>query len=92
MNNKTNNDEKQIKRPPRKTNKKKVCQFCVERTDDVDYKDVAKLKKYLQENGKIAPRRSTGVCAKHQRALTTAIKRARNMALIPYKGNIRGDN
>lgn len=96
MNNKSS-EEKFVKRPPRKTNKKKVCQFCIDRAandehvDYIDYKDVAKLKKYLLENGKIAPRRSTGVCAKHQRALTTAIKRARCMALLPFSDNIRKD-
>lgn len=91
MNNKPNNDEKAAKRPPRKVSKKKVCQFCIEKADYIDYKDVAKLKKYVSENGKISPRRSTGVCANHQRDLTTAIKRARNMAILPFKGNVRGE-
>ena len=63
--------------------KKKVCTFCgVE--GEVDYKDVARLKKYISERGKILPRRVTGTCAKHQRMVTTAIKRARNLALLPY--------
>ncbi|HCY49702.1 MAG TPA: 30S ribosomal protein S18, partial [Clostridiales bacterium] len=62
----------------------KVCQFCVDRSEFIDYKDVAKLKKYLTESGKILPRRMTGVCARHQRELAVAIKRARQMALIPY--------
>ena len=63
--------------------KKKVCTFCgVE--GEVDYKDVARLKKYISERGKILPRRVTGTCATHQRALTTAIKRARHIALLPY--------
>jgi len=70
-------------RNPRKM-KKKVCAFCVDKAEYVDYKDVAKLKKYVTERGKILPRRISGNCAKHQRALTVAIKRARVMALLPY--------
>ena len=68
------------KRAPRR----KVCIFCVDKATDIDYKDVAKLRKFITENGKILPRRMSGVCAKHQRMLTTAIKRAREMALLPY--------
>ena len=68
------------KRAPRR----KVCIFCVDKAEDIDYKDVAKLRKFITENGKILPRRMSGVCAKHQRMLTTAIKRAREMALLPY--------
>ena len=64
--------------------RKKVCAFCVDKVDEIDYKDVAKLKKYTSEKGKILPRRISGVCAKHQRQLTTAIKRARHIALLPY--------
>ena len=66
--------------------KKKVCVFCsaAEGADVIDYKDVAKLKKYVSERGKILPRRVTGTCAYHQRHLTTAIKRARYVALLPY--------
>jgi len=63
--------------------KKKVCVFCGD-TTPIDYKDVARLKKYVSERGKILPRRITGTCAKHQRALTIAIKRARHIALLPY--------
>lgn len=63
---------------------KKVCQFCVDRSEFIDYKDVAKLRKYMTERAKILPRRVTGCCAYHQRELTTAIKRARQIALIPY--------
>ena len=63
---------------------KKVCAFCAEKATSIDYKDVAKLRKFISEGGKIAPRRATGVCAKHQRELATAIKRARVMALLPY--------
>ena len=64
--------------------KKKVGAFCVDKAEAIDYKDVAKLKKYVTERGKILPRRISGNCAKHQRALTVAIKRARVMALLPY--------
>lgn len=67
---------------PRK--KKKVCSFCAEKLADIDYKDIARLKKFMSERSKILPRRITGNCAKHQRALTTAVKRSRHIALIPY--------
>ena len=67
--------------------KKKVCKFCVEKAIDIDYKDTAKLRKYITEKGKMLPRRMTGVCAKHQRILAAAIKRARVMALLPYKAD-----
>ena len=63
--------------------RKKVCVFCG-KDNVIDYKDTAKLKKYISERGKILPRRITGTCAKHQRALTVAIKRARHVALMPY--------
>jgi len=64
--------------------KRKVCAFCVDKVEHIDYKDVAKLRKYVSERGKILPRRISGNCAKHQRQLTTAIKRARHIALLPY--------
>ena len=64
--------------------RKKVCVFCGEKNGTIDYKDVNKLKRYVSERGKILPRRITGNCAKHQRALTVAIKRARHIALMPY--------
>jgi len=64
--------------------KRKLCAFCVEKIDDIDYKDVTRLKKSLSERYKILPRRITGNCAKHQRFLTTAVKRSRYAALIPY--------
>ncbi len=64
--------------------KKRVCQFCADKTAVIDYKDVAKLRKYLSERGKILPRRVTSTCAMHQRELTEAIKRARQIALLPY--------
>ena len=63
---------------------KKVCQFCADKTETIDYKDVEKLKKYVTERGKILPKRITGTCAEHQRAVTKAIKRARIVALLPY--------
>ena len=65
--------------------RKRVCAFCVDKIAEIDYKDVAKLRRYMTEKGKIIPRRTTGVCAKHQRELTNAIKRARVMALLPYR-------
>ena len=65
--------------------RKKVCTFCADKTNaGIDYKDVNKLKRYVSERGKILPRRITGNCAKHQRALTVAVKRARHVALMPY--------
>ena len=67
---------------PRK--RKKVCLFCVEKATVIDYKDTAKLRRFLSERGKILPRRTTGTCAAHQRHLTTAIKRARQIALVPF--------
>ena len=70
-------------RPNRRT-RKKVCMFCVDRAETIDYKDIAKLKKCMTERAKILPRRVTGTCAYHQRELTKAIKRARHCALLPY--------
>ena len=64
--------------------RKKVCQFCVDKATYIDYKDTAKLRRYVSERSKILPRRTTGVCAMHQRQLTEAIKRARQIALMPY--------
>ncbi len=64
--------------------KKKVCIFCAEKIEHIDYKDVARIRKNLTERAKILPRRVTGTCAKHQRQLTEAVKRARKVALIPY--------
>ncbi len=71
-------------RPLNRKSRRKVCTFCVEKADYIDYKDVAKLRRFTSERAKILPRRITGTCAKHQRALTTAIKRARQIALLPY--------
>ena len=67
---------------PRK--RKKVCSFCVDKVTHIDFKDTAKLRRYLSERGKILPRRMSGNCAKHQRQLSIAIKRARHVALLPY--------
>ena len=64
--------------------RKKVCAFCVEKAESIDYKDINKLKKYVTERGKIIPRRISGTCAGHQRQLTSAIKKARVMALMPF--------
>jgi len=64
--------------------KKKVCGFCMDKVEVVNYKDLNKLRKYITERGKIMPRRISGVCAIHQRQLTMAIKRARHVALLPY--------
>lgn len=64
--------------------KKKVCAFCVDKVESIDYKDVSKLRKFISERGKILPRRISGNCAKHQRQLTIAVKRARNIALLPF--------
>ncbi|MEO0279105.1 MAG: 30S ribosomal protein S18 [candidate division WOR-3 bacterium] len=64
--------------------KRKVCRFCAEGIEEIDYKDVARLRNYLSERGKILPRRNTGTCAKHQRQLARAIKRARIVALLPF--------
>ena len=67
--------------------RKKVCQFCADKTETIDYKDVEKLRKYVTERGKILPKRITGTCAMHQRELTEAIKRARQIALLPYSAD-----
>ena len=70
------------RRPMRR--RKKVCVFCGDKNNTIDFMDVNKLKRYVSERGKILPRRITGNCAKHQRALTVAVKRARHIALMPY--------
>ncbi len=75
-------------RPPRREyrnyNRRKVCAFCVDHVTEIDYKDLGRLRRYVSERGKIEPRRKTGTCAKHQRRLTVALKRARALALLPY--------
>lgn len=64
--------------------RKKVCAFCVDKIQSIDYKDVPRLRRYLSDRGKIVPRRVTGTCARHQRQLTVAIKRARHVAFLPF--------
>ena len=64
--------------------RRKVCSFCVDKVDHIDYKDAAKLRRFTTERGKILPRRISGNCTKHQRQVTLAIKRARNIALLPF--------
>lgn len=64
--------------------RRKVCQFCADKSIVIDYKDVDRLQNFVTERGKILPRRITGTCAKHQRQITTAVKRARIVALLPY--------
>lgn len=76
-------EDRKLRTRTRKS-RRKVCGFCVDKQDSIDYKDTAKLRKYLTERGKIMPRRMSGVCAKHQRELAIAIKRARIVALLPY--------
>jgi len=71
--------DKPFRRP-----RKKVCAFCADKSTEIDYKDVEKLKKFVSEKGKILPRRVTGTCALHQRKVTEAIKKARTIALLPY--------
>mgnify|MGYP000939485690 CR=1 FL=1 len=64
--------------------RRRVCSFCVDKAESIDYKEIGKLRKYISERGKIIPRRISGNCAKHQRQLTVAIKRARSIALLPF--------
>jgi small subunit ribosomal protein S18 len=75
-----------VKKVYKKAPRKKVCAFCQEKLDVIDYKDVNRLKKFITEGGKIIPRRMSGTCAAHQRILARAIKRARITALLPFKG------
>ena len=79
--------ERDNRRPGGRKNRRKVCSFCVDKADFIDYKDVAKLRRYISERGKILPRRVTGTCAAHQRQLTVAIKRARHLALLPFSSD-----
>lgn len=67
--------------------KRKVCAFCVDKIENIDYKDLVKLRRFISERAKILPRRVTGTCAHHQRDLTTAIKRARHLALLPFSND-----
>ena len=72
------------RRPRGRKPRRKVCTFCVDKIQHIDYKDIARLRRFTSERGKILPRRTTGTCAEHQRQLTVAIKRARQIALLPY--------
>ena len=77
-------EDRTQRRPRNRRPRKKVCAFCAEKATGIDYKDVARLRKHISERSKILPRRVTGACAVHQRQLTVAIKRARQVALLPY--------
>lgn len=83
FNNRNNNNDDDTM-PRQRRIKKKVCAFCADKNLVIDYKDADKLRKYVSEKGKILPRRVTGLCAKHQREVTLAVKRARHIALLPY--------
>ena len=76
-------------REARKRPHRKVCAFCVEKVDYIDYKEISRLRRYMSERGKILPRRVTGTCARHQRPLTVALKRARMIALLPFASDSR---
>ena len=76
--------DRTMPRGPRRFQRRKICRFCIDKVDLIDFKDVKLLQSYVPERGKILPRRISGVCAAHQRMLATAIKRARNIALLPY--------
>ena len=80
-------DDRKMK-PRQRRPRRKVCSFCVDKIEHIDYKDVARLRKHTTERGKILPRRITGTCAKHQREITVAIKRARNICLLPFVAEI----
>ncbi len=77
---------KPARKPMKRPSRRKVCAFCQEKVEVIDYKDVNRLKKYITEGGKILPRRMTGTCAMHQRELSNAIKKARIVALLPFRG------
>ena len=84
-------DKKRFRRPTRtalsmEAGYRRKCRFCADKMKEIDYRDISRLKRYITEKGKIMPARTTGTCAKHQRQLTDAIKRARFMALLPYVG------
>ena len=76
--------DRSMRRPRGHKPRRKVCQFCVEKVQHIDYKDITRLRRFTSERGKILPRRMTGTCAKHQRQMSIAIKRARTIALMPY--------
>ena len=69
--------------------RRKVCSFCLDHVEVIDYKEIARLRRYLSDRGKILPRRMTGTCARHQRRLTLALKRARHIALLPFSADLR---
>lgn len=79
--------EKEGRRMGTRRGRKKVCTFCSEKVDQIDYKDAAMLRRFISERAKILPRRVTGTCACHQRGLTQAIKRARHLALLPFSND-----
>ena len=79
-------ENKTVKKNFKKAPRRKVCVFCQEKVAEIDYKDINRLKKFVTESGKMLPRRMSGNCAKHQRELSTAIKRARIASLLPFKG------
>lgn len=87
MSDKNERPEKDNRRSSVRKGRKKVCSFCVDKVDNIDYKDVAKLRRFISERAKILPRRVTGTCAHHQRELTIAIKRARIVALLPFSSD-----
>jgi len=79
-------NDKNIRNPRMRRQRRKVCAFCADKVEVIDYKDIGRLRKFITERGKILPKRMSGTCAKHQRELTTAIKRARHLAFLPYTG------
>ena len=79
--------ERENRRMGARKNKKKVCVFCADKVENIDYKDASKLRRFISERAKILPRRVTGTCAFHQRGLTQAIKRARHLALLPFSND-----
>lgn len=79
--------ERDNRRGGNRKGRRKVCGFCVDKVETIDYKDIARLRRFLSERAKILPRRVTGTCAAHQRELTVAIKRARHLALLPYSAD-----
>ena len=82
-------EKERVERTDRRNRKsrKKVCAFCMDKIEHIDYKDVPRLRRYLSDRAKIIPRRETGTCARHQRQLTVAVKRARHLAFLPYVGD-----
>ncbi len=82
-------EKERVERTDRRNRKsrKKVCAFCMDKIEHIDYKDVPRLRRYLSDRAKIIPRRVTGTCARHQRQMTVAVKRARHLAFLPYVGD-----